>query len=609
MVSRVIWSGALYSQPRHMVRCVIWSCVPYDQVPDMVMRFTWSGASHGPVRHMVRCVTWSGAPQGQVRHMIRCVLWSGASCGHVRPMNVTCIVLVMLYQDTSLSAIFFSSGGQFQGMYPLLIALALCLIAYLHFSRRGSRLPPCPSRPLPVLGHILSLTKGPRDQMRKWREQTGDIFSMYMGGKLVVVLNGYDVIKEALVKQSEIFSDRPCIYVDQIVGVPNSGIMASSGANWKEQRSVSLSILKSFGMGNNSMAEKILKEVDLYLTLLDSYNGKPVDIRVITGMSSSNVVLSILLGQRFEYDDPVFHRLIDLMNFSVKYVEATSLLHFFPSLRLLPGDLFHAKKMKRYTEELHELLGGGYIKVKGYDDYDENGVDSFIAAYVKEKNARVRSGEATFLDDQSLVKIIVELFGAGMETTSSTILWCVLYVLHHPHVQEKIHHEMDSVVGRVRAPGLHDKTSLPYINAVILETQRLASVVPLNAPHLCSKDTTLRGFFIPKGTSIMPVLDSVLHDEKLWGEDVRVFRPERFIDCDGCLLHTEHMIPFSVGKRLCLGESIAKMYLFLALASMFQRFSFHPEDVGSPPAISEIFGIVAVPGPYKVRIINRQKQP
>ncbi|KAK0046555.1 cytochrome P450 2B4 [Biomphalaria pfeifferi] len=489
-----------------------------------------------------------------------------------------------------------------------LTLLLLILVILSWFRRTDPRLPPCPCKPWPVLGHMFLLKDNPRIQLRKWRDTLGEVYSFYIGSTLVVVLNGYDVIKEALVKKADQFSDRPSFYVDQIVGLPNRGIMAASGDCWREQRSVTLSIVRTFGMGKNIMAEKMQEEIALFLKLLDSYGGHPVDIRVDTNMSISNVILSILLGQRFEYDDPVFQKLITLMNISITHVSGTSLLNFMPFLRYLPGDLFNAKKVKDYVNEMNEILGVRYVKDKGYDNYDEDNIDNFIAAYVKEKNRKLKSGEQTFLHDQDLIKIIVEMFGAGMETTSSTILWCILYTLHHPRVQDKIHQELDAAILGDRLPNIQDKTNLVYLNAVIMETQRLASTVPLSAPHLCSEDTTLRGFFIPKGTCILPNLDSVLLDEKIWGDDAKDFRPERFIDNNGCLLHPEELIPFSIGKRLCLGESIAKMELFLYLSSLFQRYTFSPEIQGVPPKMTDIFGIVAVPGAYKVRMLKRQKK-
>ena len=90
-------------------------------------------------------------------------------------------------------------------------AVALCLLWWLS-TRRPAGLPPGPGFALPLLGHLHLLEKDPRAQFRAWRQQYGDVFSLYMGGRLVVVLNGFPVFKEAFVKFGDVFSDRPHIF-------------------------------------------------------------------------------------------------------------------------------------------------------------------------------------------------------------------------------------------------------------------------------------------------------------------------------------------------------------------------------------------------------------
>ncbi|XP_059161776.1 cytochrome P450 2U1-like [Physella acuta] len=487
---------------------------------------------------------------------------------------------------------------------PVLLS-AVCLLAgYIWLRRPKPHAPPCPRRPLPLLGNMFHIPANPRAVFKQWRQEHGDIFCLYIGPTTMIILNGYDVIKETLIKRANQFSNRPDFYVDQVVGVPNMGVMAASGPNWKEQRSVSLAILRNFGMGKNVMAEKILEEIKSYLALLDSYDGEPTDIRIPTNMSVANFICSMMVGERYDYDDPTFQKLISLMNYTISKVQGSSILNLIPALQYLPGDLFAAHKVKDAVLEMHRIFDKRFHELK--DNLKTDDSASFIASYLNEKEKRQNAGLKTYLDDANLIKIVVEIFGAGFETSSSTILWCVLFILHNPHVQEKIHQELDAVVGRERTPNMQDKPNLKYLTAVVMETQRLASVAPLGAPHTCSEETLLRGFNIPKDAYILPNLDSVLHDPAVWGDDVDQFRPERFLDSDGHVTKPEHFIPFSAGRRLCLGEGVANMFLFLYLSSMFHRYTFAPPDPSHPPPLDDIFGIVAAPKNFKVSITKRK---
>ncbi|CAG5115330.1 unnamed protein product [Candidula unifasciata] len=485
------------------------------------------------------------------------------------------------------------------------VAFVVFLVIYLWLHRSDPRLPPTPVRALPVVGHLFSLAQDTRQQFKQWRKQSGDIFSLYLGQSLVVVLNGYDLIKEALVKQAEFFSDRPPFFIDTVTGDSGKGVIFSSGALWKEQRSVSLSILRSFGMGKNVLAEKIQEEVDCYVKCLAGLKEKPTDIRLMTNISTSNIICSILIGRRFEYDDKQFQDLIHKLGNLSTEQRSGSVVNFFPWLRHLPGDIFKAKTLAMSTTAILKMLSGVLNEKKRQVVVDSNDVCNFIDAYIIERNKRTQAGVSTTLDDLNLLKITNDLFSAGTETTSTTIYWCILYMLNYPEVQKKVYEEIKDKVGTDRTPTIQDKTDLTYLRAVIMETQRLASIVPLSLTHMVSEKVTLRGYTLPKGTWILPNLDSVLHDKTTWGEDAMSFRPERFIDNDGKLKNPEQFIPFSIGRRACLGESLAKMELFLFLSNMFQRFQFLPADPRSIPSLAYRPAIVMTPHDYQVRVVER----
>ncbi|CAL2043256.1 unnamed protein product [Caenorhabditis brenneri] len=157
--------------------------------------------------------------------------------------------------------------------------------------------------------------------------------------------------------------------------------------------------------------------------------------------------------------------------------------------------------------------------------------------------------------------------------------------MNTPGVQEKIQEEMDRVIGSNRLISTGDKNELPYMNAVINECQRCANIVPLNLFHETTKDTVIAGYPIKKGTGVIAQISTVMLDEKVF-PDPYTFNPDRFIDENGKLKKIDELVPFSVGKRQCLGEGLARMELFLFIANFFNRYHISPSAAG-PPSIDK----------------------
>ncbi|BFZ06901.1 hypothetical protein BsWGS_09940 [Bradybaena similaris] len=486
----------------------------------------------------------------------------------------------------------------------MLVSAVVCLIIFFWFRRTDPRLPPSPMRPLPVVGHLFYMSPDSRTQFPEFRKRCGDIYSLYLGGFLVVVINGYDLIKEALLKKGESTSDRPPYFLDLATGIQGKGVLFASGDYWKEQRAVSLSILKAFGMGKNLMADQIQEEVGCFINYLASLEGKPTDIHAMTHISAANIISFVLIGHRFEYKDKHFQDFMCQMNNMVTDQKNVALVNFLPWLRHIPGDLFNAKRIMSFAQICMQMLTKFIVDKRRHLDHSSE-VCNFIDAYTLEKNKKTQAGVATTMDDESLSRIMFDLFVAGTETTSTTISWCLLYMLHNPHVQEIVYEEIKDEIGTDRTPTIHDRAKLTYLNAVIMETQRLASIVSLSASHFCTETITLRGYTIPNGAWILPNLDSVLHDTVIWGDDAMSFRPERFLDDQGKLQIPEQFIPYSIGKRACLGEGMAKMELFLFLSSMFQRFKFLPSVPVSLPDLKHQSGGVVTPKYFEIRLVER----
>ncbi|XP_025099198.1 LOW QUALITY PROTEIN: cytochrome P450 2F3-like [Pomacea canaliculata] len=485
----------------------------------------------------------------------------------------------------------------------LLVVLALVSLWWL-LTRRPVGVPPGPGFALPVLGHLHLLKSDPRQQFTTWRRQYGDVFSLYMGSQLVVVLNGYKVIKDALVKHADAFSDRPHFPIAEYL--KSTGVIESSGPIWKAQRKTALEILRGFGFGKNILAERIQEEVTEYLKAIAEKKGQPQEPGPDDQVSVSNNICSIVFGKRFEYDDPVFNSYMHTLEENAREAGSASIVQTFPFLRFIPGDPFGVRKLFESFARILNTFVKPFIE-RHIEDYDENCVDDFISAYLREIEKVKQQPAAEFINKRNLGKLVFDLFGAGTETTSTSIRWIIALLLHHPEVQDKCYEEIHRVVGTERVPTIHDRPAMVYLEATILEVLRYADIVPLSLPHCTASHVELSGYTIPKGTFVLPNLESVLHDPETWG-DPENFRPERFIGQDGTLLRFEEHIPFSIGRRVCLGEAVARMELFLYLAAMIQRFRFLLPETGELPSLQGTLGIAHAPKHFMVRVVVRELQ-
>ncbi|KAF1379519.1 hypothetical protein PFLUV_G00176900 [Perca fluviatilis] len=230
-------------------------------------------------------------------------------------------------------------------------------------------------------------------------------------------------------------------------------------------------------------------------------------------------------------------------------------------------------------------------------------VDAFLSRKLHVEESEIKDSH---YHDDNLVDSVMNLFAAGTDTTGNTLQWCLLFMAKYPHFQDQVQAELNRVVGS-RQVRVEDRMNLPYTDAVIHETQRLANIVPMSIPHKTSRDVTFQGYFIKEGTTVFPLLTSVLHDENEW-ESPHTFNPSHFLDKEGKFIRRDAFMPFSAGRRVCLGESLARMELFLFFTALLQHFHFTP-----PPGVTEdeldltpAVGFILAPLPHELCAVSRQ---
>ncbi|XP_066533312.1 cytochrome P450 2K1-like isoform X1 [Hoplias malabaricus] len=489
-----------------------------------------------------------------------------------------------------------------------LLGILLMLLSVLYFfssrsrSQKKEKEPPGP-KPLPILGNLLHLDlKRPHLSLLSMSKQYGSVFTVHLGPRKVVVLSGYETIKQALVNRAEEFENRDLnpLFTEYNQGY---GILFSNGKNWKTMRRFTLSTLRDLGMGKKGSEEKIIEETCYLREVFEQFKGKPFRTSEPVSYAVSNVISAIVYGSRFEYTDPVFIDMVTQAKENIRLVGSASiqLYNMFPWLcswvknrkRIMINREQFVKEVTRLAGKLQETV----------NPQDCRGlVDYFFVRQQKEEE----SGDRNHLfHKNNLIYTVTNLFAAGTDTTAATLCWAFLLMAKYPHVQDQVQKEIDRVIGG-RQARMEDRKDLPYTNAVIHEIQRIANIVPMSLPHTTTCDVHFQGYFIKKGTCVIPLLTSVLRDENEW-KSPNTFNPEHFLDDKGQFVKRESFLPFSAGHRVCVGESLAKMELFLFFTSILQHFSFTP-----PPGVSEeqldltpAVGLTLSPCPHEMCAVVR----
>ncbi|KAJ8340651.1 hypothetical protein SKAU_G00352840 [Synaphobranchus kaupii] len=470
-----------------------------------------------------------------------------------------------------------------------LLALATVCIVYLLMRLLRSDIPeglqrlPGP-KPLPFIGNVLEVGANPHLSLTTMSERYGPVYQIQIGMRPVVVLNGSDAVRQALIKQGEDFAGRPDLYSFQFINDGKSLAFSSDQAGvWRARRKLAMNALRSFSTleGNDSgysciLEEHVCKEGEYLVKQLSTVmeaSGSFDPFRHIV-VSVANVICGMCFGRRYNHDDQELLSLVNMSDEFGQVVGSGNPADFIPFLRFLPS-----RTMKTFMD-INARFNTFVQKIvaEHYRSYDKNNIRDITDSLIDHcEDRKLDENSNVQVSDEKIVGIVNDLFGAGFDTISTALSWAVVYLVAYPEIQEKLHQEMKDNVGLERTPLLSDKPKLPLLEAFILEIFRHSSFLPFTIPHCTTKDTSLNGYFIPKDTCVFINQWQVNHDPELW-KDPSSFTPERFLNADGITvnkLDAEKVMIFGMGKRRCIGEAIGRTEVFIFLAILVQKLRFH----------------------------------
>ncbi|CAH1788478.1 unnamed protein product [Owenia fusiformis] len=485
-------------------------------------------------------------------------------------------------------------------LYTALATICVLLLGVLLDGRMKYwryRLPPGPTG-WPILGCLPSLTENLHLDMVKLGQEYGSVFSVYFGTRLSIVLNGIDAVREAYVNKGLVFAGRPDEPHIIELNPERSGMLYMTYSEaWRGEKKAIVRALKAFDYGSASLESKILLQIDMMKEEINLGLGKRQDICKLASFTMSNTMSSILFGTEYKYNDEEFNNFLkNSAIFVYHHARLMGDLNYLPFQRFLPKTIKRIAQCRKPYDKMMEffLKHINHHKATKQDNICRDFTDVIIEEAIKQNSA------LPDWNDEKFCYTLDSLFVDAVDTSPVQFHWLLLYVHYFDNVADRIHNEIEEVIGE-RQPALKDKDRMPYTEAVIFETFRVSSVVPLATTHCAMEDTKLFGYDIPEGVDVFANLWNVHHDPDVWG-DPDVFRPERFIKDGKCVRH-EALIPFSMGRRACIGEQLAKKQIFLLLTSLLQQYKFHLDD--KPTSLKGEFSIALVPPPFTLRVEQR----
>ncbi|XP_044587035.1 probable cytochrome P450 305a1 [Cotesia glomerata] len=493
-----------------------------------------------------------------------------------------------------------------QMLSNVLCVIVICLITILAaiYFAKSKDAPPGPY-PWPIFGNLKLLRKLSKKFggqhiafLKLSKTYNSDVINIRLGSSNIIVVCGLESIQKIL--RDENYDARPW---NEFVKIRNmglkKGITMADGSEWKKMRGWLVRSLRNLGFSRNEMSKKLNDELEIIFDKLKLQNTRPLHIKPIIAPVIINGIWSLVTGKRIHEEKRLLY-FLDLMERRAKAFDiAGGMLSIFPWIRHFAPKTSGYELLVTLNNELKIFLMDTIEEhKKAYVKGSENDlIDMFLTEMYQENGP-----EEGFTEDQ-LLMILIDIFIAGVQTTTVTLDFLFLYMTVNQDVQSKLHNELDSAIGTNNLPQLSDRPILPFTEAVITESQRLRLVTPIIGPRRALNETYLNGYKIPKNACILMNVYSIHTDSTLF-ENPHLFNPERFIQ-DNVYTPSKKLILFGGGHRRCPGETVARSAIFLLFAGIMKNYKLLPVSSNDLPETDPQSGLTISPKPYEVLLVER----
>lgn len=475
----------------------------------------------------------------------------------------------------------------------LLLPLAWACIHVLTSSRKSvsPTLPPGPY-PFPIIGNILDLGNKPHQTVAKLSKTYGPLMTLKLGTITTIVISSPEITKEALQKNDQAFSSRTVPDMARAFNHhKNSMAWLPANGHWRILRKASAMQIfapKHLDATQELRRRKVQELLDHVNQSCNSSVAIDIGRAVFTSVlnSISNTFFSIDLAQHGSNLSQEFQGLICG---AAEEAGRPNFADYFPVLRLVDPQGVRKRTTNYYAKVLGIFDGiineRVELRASAKGPKASNDVLDSLLSLTEEDNSEMSCHDIKHL--------LLDLFLAGTDTTSSTVEWAMAELLHSPKKMAKAQDELEEVLGKNGHVQESDISKFHYLQAIVKETFRLHPAAPFLVPHKAETDVEMCGFIVPKNAQILINVWAMGRDSSIW-PNPNLFMPERFLEQDIDFKGRDfELIPFGAGRRICPGLPLANRMVHLMLASLVHYFAWKlpnemkPEDMD----MGETFGL------------------
>ncbi|KAL2544629.1 Cytochrome [Forsythia ovata] len=464
----------------------------------------------------------------------------------------------------------------------------LFLLAKQWNTSRTQKLPPGPWK-FPFIGNLHQLIGSlPHRSLKNLSEKYGPLMYLKVGELQTIVVSSARIAEEVLKTNGLIFADRPELLLTKIMFYNFSDLGSSPyGDHWRQMRKLCVMELlspKKVQSFHNIMEEEFLSLV----SCIQSSQGVPINLTEKLLEAESAIICRAAVGRRCSDQK----ELITLARETASFAGIFNVGDVFPSLKFLDSLFGSKRKLVDMHKKVDVILENIIHEHEEDQTGDEAVEEDLLDVFLRLKDSKEFQVSITM---ENIKANILELFSAGIETSSTAIEWTMAAMTKHPRVMEKAQAEVRQAFRGKEKISDGDVQNLSYLKMVIKESLRLYPPGPLLGPRISKEKCIISGYDIPVNTIAVINGWAIARDPDVW-DNPEIFEPERFsnISTSYTGAHFE-LIPFGAGRRICPGISFGIAGIELSLAYLLYHFDWKlPGGIGPEEFdMTEKFGATA----------------